>query len=94
MVIGRSELSYPPPDNILASDESESAPMNTATRIEIAQLRAFARDVWGSEEAAERFWSEPHPLLGGRTPLEACESQSGARSVELILGRLKFGSAV
>lgn len=60
----------------------------------LARLWAFAVDVWGSEAAARRFLSEPHPLLGGRIPREvATETEIGARAVEELLGRLKYGSA-
>jgi putative toxin-antitoxin system antitoxin component (TIGR02293 family) len=60
----------------------------------LARLWAFAFDVWGSEAAAQRFFAEPHPLLGGRIPRDvAIETEVGARAVEDILGRLKYGSA-
>ena len=46
-------------------------------------------------EAARRFLGEPHPLLRNRVPRElAIESDIGARAVEDLLGRLKYGSAV
>jgi putative toxin-antitoxin system antitoxin component (TIGR02293 family) len=60
----------------------------------LARLWAFATDVWGSEPAARRFLGEPHPLLGGRVPRDmATETEIGARAVENLLGRLKYGSA-
>ena len=60
----------------------------------LARLWAFAVDVWGSEEAARRFLSEPYALIGGRVPLDvATETEIGARTVEELLGRLKYGSA-
>ena len=60
----------------------------------LARLWAFAMDVWGSEAAAQRFFAEPHPLLGGRIPRDvAIETEVGARAIEDILGRLKYGSA-
>jgi len=60
----------------------------------LARLWAFAVEVWGAEPAARRFFAEPHPLLGGRIPRDvATETEIGARTVEEILGRLKFGSA-
>lgn len=60
----------------------------------IARVWSLATDVWGSDEAAQRFLGEPHPLLGGRVPSElATETEIGARAVEDLLGRLKFGSA-
>jgi putative toxin-antitoxin system antitoxin component (TIGR02293 family) len=60
----------------------------------LARLWAFALNVWGSEAAARRFLAEPHPLLRGRVPREvATETEVGARAVEELLGRLKYGSA-
>lgn len=60
----------------------------------LARLWAFAVNVWGSQTAARRFLAEPHPLLGGRIPREvATETEIGARTVEDLLGRLKYGSA-
>lgn len=60
----------------------------------LARLWAFAVDVWGSDEAARQFLSEPYALLGGRVPLDvATETEIGARTVEELLGRLKYGSA-
>jgi len=60
----------------------------------LARLWAFATDVWGSEAEARRFLNEPHPLLGGRVPRDvATETEIGARAVEELLGRLKYGSA-
>jgi uncharacterized protein (DUF2384 family) len=68
--------------------------MAAAAPSEIERLRAFARQLWGTDAQAQRFWTGPHLLLRGRTPLEvASESEAGARRVEQILGRLKFGSA-
>lgn len=60
----------------------------------MARVWSLARAVWGSDEAAQRFLGEPHPLLAGRVPREfATETEIGARAVEDLLGRLKFGSA-
>lgn len=60
----------------------------------LARLWALAEGVWGSPAAAQRFFAEPHPLLGGRIPSDiATESEIGARAVEDLLGRLKYGSA-
>ena len=60
----------------------------------IARVWSLAREVWGSDAAAQRFLGEPHPLLAGRVPRElATETEIGARAVEDLLGRLKFGSA-
>jgi putative toxin-antitoxin system antitoxin component (TIGR02293 family) len=59
----------------------------------MASLWTLTLDVWQSVEAAQRFLREPHPLLKGQIPYEvAVETEIGARTVEEILGRLKYGS--
>ena len=61
---------------------------------QLAEVWAMAVDVYKDEETARLFLQRPHQLLHGRPPLEvAAESWAGARSVEQILGRLKYGSA-
>lgn len=60
----------------------------------IAEVWALAMDVYQDEETARMFLRRPHQLLHGRTPLQVtAESSPGARSVEQVLGRLKYGSA-
>lgn len=60
----------------------------------LARIWAFALEIWGSAEEAQRFLAEPHPLLGGRIPrVVTIETEIGARAVEDLLGRLKYGSA-
>ncbi len=59
----------------------------------LARIWAMAKEVWGSEADARRFLETPHPLLEGRPPREVAESEIGAREVENILGRLRFGAA-
>jgi putative toxin-antitoxin system antitoxin component (TIGR02293 family) len=73
-----------------------SDPKRAAQDVErLARLWIFATEVWGSDAAAQRFLSEPHPLLRGRTPRElAIESDVGAHAVERLLGGLKFGTTV
>jgi putative toxin-antitoxin system antitoxin component (TIGR02293 family) len=72
----------------LSPDESERL-------ARLARIWAFAVDVWGSEDSARRFLSEPHPLLAGRIPRDlAAKTEIGAREVEDLIGGLKYGSAV
>ena len=60
----------------------------------LAQVWAMALEVYQDKQTARTFLRRPHQLLHGRTPLEvAAESSAGTRSVEQILGRLKYGSA-
>jgi putative toxin-antitoxin system antitoxin component (TIGR02293 family) len=59
----------------------------------IARIAAMAFDLWG-EEDGRAFLSNPHPMLGGETPLEAAATDLGAREVEAILRALEFGLPV
>jgi putative toxin-antitoxin system antitoxin component (TIGR02293 family) len=60
----------------------------------LAGIWQLAVDVWGSEDRARAFLVEPHMLLGGHAPLDmALKTDLGARTVENLLGRLKYGSA-
>jgi hypothetical protein len=61
----------------------------------LGKINALAEEVWRSPEAAQSFLHRPHPLLDGRLPIDvARSSEAGARTVEGILGRLKYGSGV
>jgi putative toxin-antitoxin system antitoxin component (TIGR02293 family) len=73
------------PGRRLSRDESDRV-------ARLARIWESAMDVWKSEPAAQRFLANPHPLLAGRIPREfAIESELGAREVENLLGRIKFG---
>lgn len=51
----------------------------------VARITALAEEVWGNRESARRFLFRPHPLLGGRTPLQASRTDLGGRQVEELL---------
>ena len=58
----------------------------------LARLWELALGVWKTEDAAQLFLATPHMLLRGRVPREfAAASEIGAREVEEILGRIKYG---
>lgn len=62
--------------------------------VRLAKVWTFARDVWGSEDEARDFFFRPHMMLEGRRPVDVVlATDMGARLVEDILGRLKYGSA-
>jgi putative toxin-antitoxin system antitoxin component (TIGR02293 family) len=56
-------------------------------------LRAVAKtkETFQNEEKAERWLRKENRALGGRTPLEALKTESGARLVENVLGRIAHG---
>lgn len=73
----------------------EKLSVNEGDRVvRLAKIWAFAREVWGGDEAARAFFFRPHMLLEGRRPIDVVlATDLGARMVEDILGRLKYGSA-
>lgn len=71
----------------LSADESDRV-------VRLAKVWGIARDVWGSDEEARAFLFRPHMMLEGRRPVDlVLATDMGARLVEDILGRLKYGSA-
>ena len=63
---------------------------------EMARVRVAAVEAYGGDEAgAGAFLTRPHPLLGGRTPLEVARASSaGADAVVRLLRRAEAGFAV
>ena len=59
----------------------------------LARLAAAAFEVWG-EADGRAFLSNPHPMLGGETPLDAAATDLGAREVESILRAIEAGLPV
>jgi putative toxin-antitoxin system antitoxin component (TIGR02293 family) len=68
----------------LSPDDSEKAGR-------LAFVLALAKDVWGDWSRATEFLQRPHPELDGKSPLEAAESEWGAREVENLLRKIQFG---
>ena len=61
-------------------------------RIErLARVLAYAEYVLDDREEARLWMNSPHRELTGRTPLEAAQTEIGARRVESILNKLYFG---
>jgi putative toxin-antitoxin system antitoxin component (TIGR02293 family) len=47
--------------------------------------------VFEDRDEAAAWFSEPLNELGGKTPLECCALEAGAREVEETLGRIEHG---
>lgn len=57
-----------------------------------ARLFGLAVELFEGDAAAARHWlKRPAPSLGGLTPLDAAETEVGARAVEQLLGQLQQG---
>ena len=56
-----------------------------------ARLVAIASDHLGDPERARRWFKRPNRALGGIAPVEAIDTEAGARQIENILGRIAYG---
>ena len=73
----------------------ESLPMKHAQSTErLARIFALAVEIWQDEPDARRFLAASHPELGGDTPLTRARSEIGAREVEEVLDRARYGFPV
>lgn len=59
----------------------------------IARIFAYAIEIWGKEAKARYFMQKPHPMLEDRSPFQASLTELGAKRVEDILNRIRFGIA-
>lgn len=59
--------------------------------VRLLRAVAKAKETFQNEEKAERWLRKENRALGGRTPLEALKTESGARLVENVLGRIAHG---
>jgi putative toxin-antitoxin system antitoxin component (TIGR02293 family) len=57
----------------------------------LARLVAIANDYLGDQERARRWFKSPNRALGGLAPVDAIDTEVGARQVENILGRIAYG---
>jgi putative toxin-antitoxin system antitoxin component (TIGR02293 family) len=59
--------------------------------VRLLRVMAKARETLQNVEKAERWLRSSNRALGGRTPLETLQTESGARLVENVLGRIAHG---
>ncbi len=71
-------------DQPLSVEETERA-------LRLERVAALADRVFGNPEKAHRWMRKAKHLLGGRTPVDFLESESGARQVEEMLHRIEHG---
>jgi putative toxin-antitoxin system antitoxin component (TIGR02293 family) len=57
----------------------------------LARIFARAEEVFEDKEKARRWLHKPNRVLGGRTPLQALETDIGTLEVVRILGRIEYG---
>jgi putative toxin-antitoxin system antitoxin component (TIGR02293 family) len=61
--------------------------------VRLAGLYGMAKDVLGSKHGASGWMSTPNRSLGGVSPAEFAVTETGAREVEDLLGRIAHGVA-
>ena len=57
----------------------------------LARVKAYATDVFDSEDGAETWLQEPNPALGAEAPINLLATDDGARRVEIVLRRIDYG---
>lgn len=57
----------------------------------LARIVAIANDFLGDRARALRWLKRPNRALGGIAPVEAIDTELGARQVENVLGRIAYG---
>jgi len=82
--ISRSTLQRRKIAGRLSSDESDKV-------IRFSRLVRQAADFFGDIEKARAWLKHPQYGLGGAVPLDYARTEAGAREVENLLGRMKYG---
>lgn len=76
---------------ILREGLNAASESRTKQSLKEAQMVTIAVEVFGSEEAANRWMSSPNRALGGVVPQSLCDSDEGCEEVEAILRRIEQG---
>jgi putative toxin-antitoxin system antitoxin component (TIGR02293 family) len=66
-------------------------PAESDRTVRMARIYANAVEMIGDEEKAISWLSTPNRALGGERPLDQLDTDTGARVVEDILGRIAYG---
>jgi putative toxin-antitoxin system antitoxin component (TIGR02293 family) len=70
--------------SLLTSAESDRT-------VRMARLYAHAVEMLGDQEKATEWLRTPNRALGGERPLDQLDTDTGARMVEDVLGRIAYG---
>ncbi len=84
LCISRSTLQRRKAAGRLSPDESDKV-------IRYSRLVRQAADFFGDIEKARAWLKHPQYGLGGAVPLDYARTEAGAREVEDLLGRMKYG---
>jgi putative toxin-antitoxin system antitoxin component (TIGR02293 family) len=73
------------------SQSSLLTPAESDRTVRMARVYAQAVEMIGEEETAIAWLNTPNRALGGEKPLDQLDTDTGARMVEDILGRIAYG---
>jgi putative toxin-antitoxin system antitoxin component (TIGR02293 family) len=73
------------------SQASLLTPAESDRTVRMARIYANAVEMIGNEEKATEWLSTPNRALGGERPIDQLDTDTGARVVEDILGRIAYG---
>jgi putative toxin-antitoxin system antitoxin component (TIGR02293 family) len=82
--ISRSTLQRRKAAGRLSPDESDKV-------VRFSRLLGQATDLFGDIEKARAWLKHPQYGLGGAVPIDYARTEAGAREVENLLGRMKYG---
>jgi putative toxin-antitoxin system antitoxin component (TIGR02293 family) len=86
-VVGISERTL---SRRIANDERLS-PEESDRTVRLARVVAKAKDTFGSAQKASSWLMRPNRALEGEVPFDLLDTDTGARQVETILGRIDYG---
>jgi putative toxin-antitoxin system antitoxin component (TIGR02293 family) len=72
--------------------EKKLSPEESDRLVSVSRLLAQTFELFeGNTEAGMRWFQKPNRALGGQSPLEVASTETGAREVENLIGRLEHG---
>ena len=73
------------------SQASVLTPSESDRTVRVARVYAGAVEMIGDRDKATEWLNTPNRALGGERPLDQLDTDTGARMVEDILGRIAYG---
>lgn len=73
------------------SQRSPLTPAESDRTVRMARVVAAAVELIGSHDSAIQWLQTPNRALGGDSPLDLLDTDTGARMVEDVLGRIAYG---
>ncbi len=72
--------------------EKKLSPEESDRLVSVSRLLAQTFELFeGNTEAGMRWFQNPNRALGGQSPLQVAATETGAREVENLIGRLEHG---